>query len=47
MPVGIRLAKATIHNQFNHDRHLNRRAILKQNRVAALAECRNLAAGES
>jgi putative transposase len=31
-------AHASIHNHFNHDRHLNRRVIFKQNRSAALAE---------
>ena len=35
---------ASIHNQFNHDRHLNRREVFKQNRSAALAEWRQLAA---
>ena len=35
---------ASIHNHFNHDRHLNRRDIFKQNRAAALAEWRQLAA---
>ncbi len=35
---------ASIHNQFNHDRHLNRREIFKQNRAAALAEWCQLAA---
>ncbi len=35
---------ASIHNHFNFDRHLNRRAIFKQNRSAALAEWRQLAA---
>jgi len=35
---------ASIHNQFNHDRHLNCRDIFKQNRSAALAEWRQLAA---
>ena len=35
---------ASIHNQFNHDRHLNRRDVFKQNRSAALAEWRQLAA---
>ncbi len=35
---------ASIHNHFNLDRHLNRRDIFKQNRVAALAEWRQLAA---
>jgi len=37
-------AHASIHNHFNHDRHLNRRHIFKQNRSAALAEWRRLAA---
>jgi putative transposase len=37
-------AHASIHNHFNHDRHLNRRNIFKQNRAAALAEWRQLAA---
>ncbi len=37
-------AYASIHNHFNHDRHLNRRDIFKQNRSAALAEWRQLAA---
>ena len=35
---------ASIHNHFNQDRHLNRRNIFKQNRSAALAEWRQLAA---
>ncbi len=35
---------ASIHNLFNHDRHLNRRDIFKQNRAAALAEWCQLAA---
>ncbi len=35
---------ASIHNQFNHERQLNRRDIFKQNRSAALAEWRQLAA---
>ena len=35
---------ASIHNHFNHDRHLNRRDIFKQNRSAALAEWRQMAA---
>ena len=35
---------ASIHNYFNHDRHLNRRDIFKQNRAAGLAEWRDLAA---
>jgi hypothetical protein len=37
-------AHASIHNHFNHDRHLNRRDIFKQNRSVALAEWRQLAA---
>ncbi len=37
-------AHASIHNHFNNDRHLNRRDIFKQNRAAALAERRQLAA---
>jgi putative transposase len=37
-------AHASILNHFNHDRHLNRRDIFKQNRSAALAEWRQLAA---
>jgi putative transposase len=35
---------ASIHNHFNLDRHLNRRDIFKQNRSAALAAWRQLAA---
>ena len=35
---------ASIHNHFNHERHLNRRDIFKQHRFAALAEWRQLAA---
>ena len=35
---------ASIHNHFNLDRHLNRRDVFKQNRAAALAEWRQLAA---
>jgi putative transposase len=35
---------ASIHNHFNQDRHLKRRDIFKQNRSAALAEWRQLAA---
>ena len=35
---------ASVHNHFNQDRHLNRRDIFKQNRSAALAEWRQLAA---
>lgn len=34
----------SIHNHFNQDRHLNRRDIFKQNRSAAMAEWRQLAA---
>ena len=37
-------AHASVHNHFNHDRHLNRRDMFKQNRAAALAEWRQLAA---
>jgi putative transposase len=37
-------AHASIHNHFNHDRHLARRDDFKQNRSAALAEWRQLAA---
>jgi putative transposase len=37
-------AHASIHNHFNHDRHLNPRDIFQQNRAAALAEWRQLAA---
>jgi putative transposase len=35
---------ASIHSHFNHDRHLNRRDIFKQNRSSALAEWRELMA---
>ena len=35
---------ASIHNYFNHERHLNRRDIFKQARAAALVEWRQLAA---
>ena len=35
---------ASVHNHFNLDRHLNSRDIFKQNRAAALAEWRQLAA---
>ena len=34
----------SVHNHFNLDRHLNRRATFKENRSAALAEWRELAA---
>jgi putative transposase len=37
-------AHASIHNHFNHDHHLNRCDIFKQNRSAVLAEWRQLAA---
>ena len=37
-------AHASIHNYFNHQRHLNRRDIFKQDRATALAEWRQLAA---
>ncbi len=37
-------AHASIHNHFNQERHLNRREVFKQNRSAALAEWRQLAA---
>jgi len=36
--------RASIHNHFNQDRHLNRRDIFKQNRSSALAEWRELLA---
>ena len=35
---------ASIHNRFNHQRHLNRRDIFKQDRAAAVAEWCQLAA---
>ena len=35
---------ASIHNHFNHQRHLNRRDIFKQARAPALAEWRQFAA---
>ena len=34
---------ASIHNHFNHDRHLNRRDTFKQDRTTTLAEWRQLA----
>ena len=37
-------AHASIHNHFNHDRHINPRNIFKQNRSAALAEWHQLPA---
>ncbi len=36
-------AQASIHNHFNHDRHLNRHDIFKQSRAAVLAEWCQLA----
>ena len=35
---------ASIHNHFNHQRHLNRRNTFKQERDVTLAEWRHLAA---
>jgi putative transposase len=35
---------ASVYNHFNQDRHLDRRDIFRQNRSAALAEWRQLAA---
>ncbi len=35
---------ASVHNLFSQDRHLNRRDAFRQNRSAALAEWRQLAA---
>ncbi|MCK5088556.1 MAG: DDE-type integrase/transposase/recombinase, partial [Hyphomicrobiaceae bacterium] len=35
-------AQASIHNHFNHDRHLNRRDIFKEKRYAAMAEWRHM-----
>ena len=35
---------ASIYNHFNHERHLNRRDIFKQDRAAAVAEWQQLAA---
>ena len=37
-------AHASIHNHFNHDRHLTNRETFKSARSAALAEWRQLAA---
>jgi putative transposase len=37
-------AQSSIHNHFSHERHINRRETFKQNRSAALAEWRQLAA---
>ncbi len=37
-------AHASIHNHFNHNRHLNSRDLFKQNRSAALAAWRQIAA---
>ena len=39
----VQTVHASIHNHFNHQRHLNRRDIFKQGRAAALAEWRQLA----
>ncbi len=36
--------QSSVHNHFSHERHLNRREAFKQNRSAALAEWRQLAA---
>jgi len=36
--------QASVHNHFNQDRQRNRRQTFKQNRAAALAEWRQLAA---
>ena len=35
---------ASTHNLFNHESHINRRDVFKQDRAAALAEWRHLAA---
>jgi len=35
---------ASIRNHFNHERHIYRRGVFKENRSAALAEWRQLAA---
>ena len=35
---------ASIHNHFNHERHLNRRDVFKRDRAVALAEWCQLAA---
>ncbi len=44
-PQKFTAVHASIHNHFNQDRHLKRRRdIFKQNRAAALAEWRQLAA---
>ncbi len=37
-------ARASIHNHFNQNQHLNRRDVFKQNRSSALAEWRELMA---
>jgi putative transposase len=44
VPDRLRSYGAAIQNHFNQDRYLNRRDIFKQNRSAALAERRQLAA---
>ena len=41
-PQKFAAVHASIHNHLNHERHLNRRDIFKQNRSAALAEWRQL-----
>ena len=43
-PQKFASAHASIFNHFNHDRHLTNREIFLQNRSAALAEWRQLAA---
>ena len=40
----IAAVHASIHNHFNHQRHLTRRDVFKQHRTAAPAEWRQLAA---
>ena len=37
-------AHASIHNRFNHARHLNRRDVFKQDRATTLGKWRQLAA---
>jgi len=34
---------ASVHNHFNHDRHLTRRDTIKENRSAAVSEWRQFA----
>ncbi len=43
-PQKFSAVHASIHNHFNHQRHLTRRNTFKQHRAAALAEWRQLAA---